>query len=184
VVVLDRDGTLVVDRHYLCDPAGLEFLPGAAAALRHLSQFGYRIVVITNQSGIGRGLITPAQLQAMNQRLQDMVKAAGAQLAGIYCCPHAPDAGCQCRKPAQGLMLQAAAELQFEPARAVVVGDQDSDVEFGRRAGSFTIRVSSDGPDAGSTPADAVVADLAAAAEIIFAREVKNHAPNFGAESV
>jgi D-glycero-D-manno-heptose 1,7-bisphosphate phosphatase len=143
VVLLDRDGTIVIDREHLSDPAGLEFLPGAADGLQQLHELGYRLVVVTNQSGVGRGLFPLDRLVAMNARLTEMVRSIGAELAAIYYCPHAPDVGCACRKPATGLLLQAAADLGFEPSSAIVIGDKLSDVEFGRRAGAMTILVSS-----------------------------------------
>jgi histidinol-phosphate phosphatase family protein len=124
VVILDRDGTVVIERGYLDDPAGLEFEPGAADALRWLHARGYRLVVITNQSGVGRGLFPLDRVIAMNARLTAMVEDAGAKLAGIYFCPHAPDAGCACRKPALGLLSQAQAELKFDAKSAFVVGDK------------------------------------------------------------
>ncbi len=146
VAILDRDGTIVVDRGYLGDPAGLEFEPGAAEGLNWLYSHGYRLVVITNQSGVGRGYFPAERLDAMNARLKVMVEEAGARLEGIYACPHAPDAGCACRKPALGLMTRAAADLGFDPASAVVLGDKESDIEFGRRAGARTVLIASNGP--------------------------------------
>jgi D-glycero-D-manno-heptose 1,7-bisphosphate phosphatase len=172
VVILDRDGTVVIDRGYLDDPAGLEFVPGAADALRRLHACGYRLVVITNQSGVGRGLFPLDRVIPMNARLIEMVEEAGAKLAGVYFCPHAPDAGCGCRKPGQGLLRQAAAELEFDPAAAFVVGDKESDVEFGRRAGATTILIGGKAPASGVQPApDLVVPSLMEAALAITARE-------------
>ena len=141
VVILDRDGTLVVDRSYLDDPAGLQFETGAAAALKLWQVHGYRLIVITNQSGVGRGLFPLERVEAMNARLHTMVAALGSRLERIYYCPHHPEAGCRCRKPALGLLTQAAAELRFEPRRAVVIGDKESDIEFGQRAGAKTILI-------------------------------------------
>ena len=152
VVILDRDGTLVIDRGYLDDPAGLEFEAGAADALRRLHAHGYRLVVITNQSGVARGLFPLQRVIAMNARLTAMVEAAGAKLAGIYFCPHAPDAGCACRKPGLGLLSRAAADLDFDPKLAVVIGDKPSDVEFGRRAGARTILIAGRAPHAAAQP--------------------------------
>jgi len=171
VVILDRDGTMVVDRGYLDDPAGLEFLPGVAEGLRSLHAQGYRLVVITNQSGVGRGLFPIERVYAMNARLQRMAEEAGARLERIYFCPHAPDAGCDCRKPALSLMRQAAAELGFDPASACVIGDKHSDVEFGRRAGALTMLLGKRGsPPLPSTAADYVIENLQEAADIIGRR--------------
>jgi D-glycero-D-manno-heptose 1,7-bisphosphate phosphatase len=165
VVILDRDGTIVIDRHYLSDPAGLEFLPGAADGLRSLYESGHRLVVITNQSGVGRGLFSLERLQAMNARLREMVLESGARLEGIYFCPHRPEDGCDCRKPATRLLLDAASELRFNPADAVVIGDKDSDIEFGSRAGALTMLVSPG--ELAKRAADYVVRDLREAATIL-----------------
>ncbi len=177
VVLLDRDGTVVIDREYLDDPAGLAFLPGAAEGLRRLYQRGYRLVIVSNQSGVGRGLFSQQRLEAMNQRLRVMVQEAGAELAGIYCCPHRPDEGCACRKPNIALVQQAARELHFDPVDCIVIGDRDSDIELGRRIGATTIRLSSQVEAASdrtsasaclaAPAADHVVADLIQAADII-----------------
>lgn len=139
VVIVDRDGTIVVDRHYLSDPAGLEFTAGAAEGLRQLYESGFRLVVATNQSGVGRGLVTPSQLDAVHAALVAMIRRVGADLSGIYVCPHTPFDACSCRKPEAGLLLRAARDLGFEPSTAIVVGDKPSDVEFGKRAGAAAI---------------------------------------------
>jgi D-glycero-D-manno-heptose 1,7-bisphosphate phosphatase len=174
MVLLDRDGTIVIDRGYLDNAAGLEFLPGAAEGLRLLYTQGYRLVVLTNQSGIGRGMFPVERLHEMNARLTAMVREAGARLDGIYFCPHAPEDKCDCRKPAPGLITQAAAELKFDPKSAVVIGDKDSDIECGRRAGAATVLISAE-KSASRTriKADAVAADLIGAACAVFAL----HAP-------
>lgn len=180
-MLLDRDGTIVVDRDYLADPAGLEFLPGAAEGLQRLHAGGYRLVIISNQSGVGRGLFTLERLRQVNARLEEMLDQAGAPLAGIYCCPHRPDEGCPCRKPNIDLVRQAAHELHFDPAAAVVIGDRDSDIELGRRIGATTIRLvpatptapaHQAAPGAGAAhpytiPADHVATDLRQAADIV-----------------
>jgi D-glycero-D-manno-heptose 1,7-bisphosphate phosphatase len=168
VVILDRDGTIVIDRGYLDDPAGLAFLPGAAEGLRYLHKRGFRLVVITNQSGIGRGRFSVERLQDIHDRFLDMVRAAGAHIEAIYYCPHLPEAGCACRKPASALLLQAAAELGFDPGEAVVIGDKRSDIEFGQRVHATTIFVRADpAVDSSSVDAHFVVDDLMQAAHII-----------------
>jgi D-glycero-D-manno-heptose 1,7-bisphosphate phosphatase len=167
VAILDRDGTIVIDRGYLDDPAGLEFAPGAAQGLTWLYSHGYRLVVITNQSGVGRGLFTLERVAAMNARLHTMVAQIGARLDGIYVCPHAPDAGCACRKPALALLTRAAADLGFDPAAAVVIGDKASDIEFGRRAGSTTLLIAADAAANAGVKADIVAPNLLEAARAV-----------------
>ena len=170
VVILDRDGTIVIDHGYLSDPARLEFEPGAAQGMRWLCRNGYRLVVITNQSGVGRGFFTFERLEAMNARLHIMVEEIGAKLEGIYYCPHAPSDGCACRKPALGLMIRAASELDFDPKSAIMIGDKDLDIEFGRRAGATTILIAADASAAhGRTVPDIIAPNLVEAARAITA---------------
>lgn len=143
-LLLDRDGTLIVDVGYPRDPARVELLPGAVEALLALQQ-RYLLVVISNQSGIGRGLITTPEAQAVHDRVIDVFQRAGVRFAGAYYCPHAPDAGCTCRKPSPGLLLQAAAELDLDLPRSIMIGDKASDVLAGRAAGcGHTIRYGAD----------------------------------------
>jgi D-glycero-D-manno-heptose 1,7-bisphosphate phosphatase len=167
VVILDRDGTIVVDHGYLSDPGALEFMPGAAAGLRWLHEQGYRLVVVTNQSGVGRGLFTIERMHEVHEALLQMVREEGARLEAIYFCPHAPEAKCACRKPETGLLLQAAQDLGFEPSAAIVIGDKGTDVEFGRRVGAVTMLVSGrDGAPEGVVP-DYAVKDLVEAGQRI-----------------
>jgi D-glycero-D-manno-heptose 1,7-bisphosphate phosphatase len=141
---LDRDGTLIVDVGYPRDPEAVELVDGAADALRALQQ-GWALVVISNQSGIGRGLISEQQATAVHERFVARFAALGVRFAGFYYCPHAPDAGCACRKPAPGLLRDAAAELGLDLARSVMIGDKASDIEAGRAAGcAYVVRL---GPD-------------------------------------
>ena len=172
VVVLDRDGTIVIDRGYLDHADGLEFLPRAAEGLQKMADQGHRLIVITNQSGVGRGLIPLARLHEMNVRLIQMVREVGAHIERIYFCPHRPEDHCACRKPQIQLMSEAASELGFEPAAAVVIGDKGSDMEFGRRAGAATILISSSPAGSGPVPirADFIAADLVAAAQVLQQR--------------
>lgn len=169
VVILDRDGTIVVDKDYLDTPDGLEFLPGAAEALRCLYENGYRLVVVTNQSGIARGHLDLGTLERIHHRLRQMVAAAGAHLEGIYFCPHGPDQGCACRKPGTGLLEQAATELGFDLSAVIVVGDKESDVELGRRVGAPAVLISTTPPE--HTAANLVATDLCNAARWILSRQ-------------
>ena len=168
VIILDRDGTIVVDRNYLSDPADLEFEVGAAEGLRSMYERGYRLVVITNQSGVGRGLFSLERLEEIHDRLRQMAESIGVRFERIYYCPHAPDAGCPCRKPQIGLLKQAASELGFDLSSAVVIGDKRSDVESGLRAGATTVFVAANSPRLPAGPApDFIVRDLVQAAEVI-----------------
>jgi D-glycero-D-manno-heptose 1,7-bisphosphate phosphatase len=168
-VILDRDGTMVVDRHYLSDPDGLTFLPGAAEGLRSMYEQGCRLVVITNQSGVGRGMFSIEAVERMNTKLMEMVSQAGARLERIYYCPHRPEDACRCRKPRTQLMADAASELGFDPHQAVVIGDKSSDVEFGHNSGAITLLIAADpaSTQALSSGADHVVRDLREAARIV-----------------
>ncbi|HSX95189.1 MAG TPA: HAD family hydrolase [Hydrogenophaga sp.] len=149
-VFVDKDGTLVTNVPYNVDPAQLRFEPGALAALARLVSVGLEIVIISNQSGLGRGLFTWPQFldlrQALERRLRD---EAGVALRGFYICPHAPDAQgqatCDCRKPAPTLLLRAAQRLDLDLSRSWMVGDTLDDVEAGRRAGCRTILYDSGG---------------------------------------
>jgi histidinol-phosphate phosphatase family protein len=144
-VILDRDGTIIVDHGYLDDPERVQFLPHALEGLRLWQSHGHPLVIVSNQSGIGRGVLSPAQVEAVNARLLQMTQAADVRIDGLYFCPHAPEAGCACRKPATQLVLEAAAQLHFDPAHSVVVGDKSSDIELGRRLQALTMLVSADG---------------------------------------
>ena len=158
-VFLAGDGTIVVDKQYASDPAGLELLPNAVEGLRELRDLGAKLVVVTNQSGVGRGYFPAEAIEPMHGRLRELLAEGGVGLDGIYVCPHAPDDGCACRKPGSALFEQAADELGLELQTSFVVGDKQSDVEAGRRIGATPILV---GP-----ADDADAPDLLAAARLI-----------------
>ena len=141
-VVLDRDGVINRDRaDYVKTPAELVFLPGSLDAIAALGRAGFGIVVATNQSGVGRGLFSIADLDAIHDRLRADVSAAGGHLVGIFACPHAPDAGCTCRKPRPGLLERISHWAGIEPAQMVVVGDSARDLEAARGAGARAVLV-------------------------------------------
>jgi D-glycero-D-manno-heptose 1,7-bisphosphate phosphatase len=169
--LLDRDGTIVFERGYIRDPDEIELLPGAAAALRRLAQSGLALAVVTNQSAVGRGLLTEERLAEIHQRLRELLAAEEVSLAGIYFCPHVPEDGCACRKPETGLFDRASRELGFRPSESFVIGDKECDVELGRRAGATTVLVRTGYGDEvakdGSVLPDYVADDLAEAAGII-----------------
>lgn len=134
--LLDRDGVIIVDKHYLSDPEQVEFLPGAVEGLRQLRGLGYGLIVVTNQSGVGRGYFTLEQMHRVNERMLAELRAAGVEVEGVYFCPHAPEAGCDCRKPRSGLVKQAVRDWGFDPAACVLAGDKSSDVALARKVGA------------------------------------------------
>jgi histidinol-phosphate phosphatase family protein len=164
-VLFDRDGTLVEDVPYNGDPARVALMPGAREAVDRLRAAGVKTAVVSNQSGVGRGLVTRAQVDAVNTRIEELLGPVGPWLV----CPHAPGDGCECRKPAPGLVLRAARKLEVRPADCVVVGDIGADVDAGRAAGARAILVptSRTKPDEVAA-ADVVAPDLAAAVDLLL----------------
>ena len=141
LLLLDRDGTLMEDVGYPNDPATVRLLPGAADAVRELVQRGFVPAIVSNQSGIARGLVSPEQANAVHDRFVAMFEdASGVRLPAFYC-PHGPDDGCDCRKPEIELLRRAAVELGMVGRPAVMIGDKTSDVEAGRRFGACAIRL-------------------------------------------
>jgi D-glycero-D-manno-heptose 1,7-bisphosphate phosphatase len=160
-VFFDRDGTLIEERNYLADPGGVVLLPGAAEAVRRAREAGFLAVVLTNQSGVGRGYFTMNEVEAVHRRLRELLAAEGAELDGIYVCPHAPEAGCNCRKPRTGLVQQAARELDVDIPRSWVIGDKAADLELARNAGMRAALVET-GYGASATEEQRRLADVAA----------------------
>jgi len=129
-VFLDRDGTIIADTGYLRDPEQVRLLPGAAAAIRRLNAQGWLTVVVTNQSGIARGLLTEEDYRRTERRLDDLLAEAGARVDGHYWCPHLPDVSgaCECRKPGTLLFRQAADRFDIDLGKSWWVGDRARDV--------------------------------------------------------
>ena len=173
-VFLDRDGTLNVEKDYLCRIEDWEWIPGVKDALRRLKQAGFLLVVVTNQSGIGRGLYTEAAARDLHDIVREELQAEGAALDGVYLCPHAPDAPagtCGCRKPSPALLLRAAVDLDLDLSRSWMVGDKAADVMAGRNAGcaSILVRTGHGAQEEGAVEAGTLVADdLAAASRLIL----------------
>ncbi|MBA3918540.1 MAG: hypothetical protein C0516_08140 [Gemmatimonas sp.] len=128
---LDRDGTVIADAHYLADPSGVRLIAGAADAVRWANAQQVPVFLVTNQSGIARGLITPAQYEATRARTEALLAEAGAEIMQTYHCPHWPEVSgpCNCRKPGLGMYQQAAAEHGLDLARAAYIGDRWRDVQ-------------------------------------------------------
>jgi D-glycero-D-manno-heptose 1,7-bisphosphate phosphatase len=170
-VFLDRDGVLNIERHYLHRIEDFEFVPGTPQALQRLQRDGWALVVVTNQSGIARGYYSEDDFQRLSAHIRSVLQAHGVELDAVLHCPHLPDAAveayrrdCDCRKPAPGLLLRAAAELNIDLRASVMVGDRDSDLRAGRAAGvgRCILVLSGHAPEAAAfAEADAVHADLA-----------------------
>ena len=140
-VFLDRDGTLNPDPGYIGSPDQFELFPGVAAALARLTRAGARLVVVTNQSGVGRGLFSSTDLDAIHAKLRRLLHDAGAPLDAIYVCPHHPDERCRCRKPETGMVDQAVRELGIDLSRSYLIGDHAKDMELAKRVGAKRVWV-------------------------------------------
>jgi len=136
-VLLDRDGTLVVDVPYNGDPAKVELMPGARDAVTRLRERGIPTALVSNQSGIARGLLDRSQVDAVNARMEELLGPIGPKAI----CPHGPDDGCDCRKPRPGLILRAAEALNVPPERCAVIGDVGADVQAAKAAGARGVLV-------------------------------------------
>jgi histidinol-phosphate phosphatase family protein len=180
VIFLDKDGTLVPDLPYNADPEQVRLLPGVARGLSRLFAAGYRLVIVTNQSGVARGYFPETALEGVEQRLHQLLEQeAGVLLSGFYYCPHHPEGSipayaiqCQCRKPRPGMLLGAADELGIDLPGSWMIGDILNDVEAGRRAGCNTILIDNGGetewePGPYRRP-DYITADFEEAAEVIL----------------
>jgi D-glycero-D-manno-heptose 1,7-bisphosphate phosphatase len=180
-VFLDRDGVINVDHGYVHRVERFRFIPGSDQALARLQAAGWRLVVITNQSGLARGLYSSADYERFTAHLRAQLAVAGVQLDAVVHCPHLPDAAvpayrvaCDCRKPAPGLLLQAARELSLDMGASVMVGDRLSDVFAGRAAGvgyNVLVRSGHALEPGAAEQADAVYDDLAAFVDAWLARD-------------
>jgi D-glycero-D-manno-heptose 1,7-bisphosphate phosphatase len=147
-VFLDRDGTLIEDVDYLVRPEQLELLPGAARAVRLLNEARVPAVVVTNQSAVARGMLSEAQLAVVHARFEELLAQGGARLDAILYCPHHPELGtgeykraCRCRKPAPGMLEEAAKRLDLDLGRSIAIGDALRDLEAGAAVGARGILV-------------------------------------------
>jgi len=166
-VFLDRDGTIMRDVDYCGDPAEVEVFSGAAGALGRLKARGYKLIIVTNQSGIGRGYFSETEYRAVEK---EFLRQLGEGLIdATYCCPDAPDANSPRRKPAPGMIFEAQRAHRLDLARSYFIGDKKSDIECGRNAGVRTILVQTGyGAHEVDSQADWIAHDLVHAAEIIL----------------
>ena len=169
-VFVDRDDTLIADVGYCKDPDRVQLLPGVVEGLQRLSRAGMAIIVVTNQSGLGRGVFTEDDLSAVHARLRSELEASGVGLRAIYYCPHLPEDNCSCRKPRPGLLLKAASEMDLNLKTCFMIGDRELDLLAGRAAGTRTILVSKEVQERADVEriADFVVKNLVEAASVIL----------------
>jgi rfaE bifunctional protein nucleotidyltransferase chain/domain len=176
----DRDGTIIEEADYLHDPERIKLLPHALEGMKRFQDMGYRIVIVTNQPGIGVGYYTKEDFYRLNRVLFKIFSAAGILVDKVYFCPHSKSEKCECRKPGQALIRRAEEELNLDLSRSVFIGDKTSDIETGRRAGMHTILVRTgfngeDGEYPGSP--DFVAADLLEAAGLALNAERNSPEP-------
>lgn len=177
-VFLDRDGTIIEDVGYIADPTDVRFFSGAAQAIARMNRAGLLVVVVSNQSGLARGYFDYGQMWAVQRRVEEGLRAAGADLDGFYFCPHHEEGSvaelalaCDCRKPRPGMILQAAEELGIDLAASFMIGDRLLDVACGRAAGVSPIMVSTghqERAEADDQAPDFMARDLAEAVEYIL----------------
>lgn len=180
-VILDRDGTIAEECDHLVSPEQVKLIPGAASGLSQLRQLGLGLVVITNQSVIGSGVIDRARLDEIHKRLSELLGHENAWLDKIYVCPHKANENCNCRKPKTELARQAASEYHFDLHRSFVIGDKVCDIELGKQIGATTILVRSGYGkqyDSQDIPPEYIVDDLKKAAiliEILLRKDAESH---------
>ena len=140
-VFVDRDGTICYDKHYLAEVNELQIIPTVADGISRLNKAGIKVVIVTNQSGIARGRFDERRLDEIHERLKEILWAEGAKIDDLFFCPHMPDAGCRCRKPAPGMMLDASKKHNIDLRTSFVIGDRMMDIEMAHKVGSKAILV-------------------------------------------
>ncbi|GAG34329.1 unnamed protein product, partial [marine sediment metagenome] len=167
-VFLDRDGTMAKDVPYCRRPEDFEFLSNTAKAVRLLNEHGFKVIVVTNQSGIARGYFTEETLTEIHQKMKEELAMEGAKVDGIYYCPHHPNDNCDCRKPKPKLVFQAAKEHDIDLEHSFVVGDLQMDIDLGKAVGCRSILIgNSPLADEKKAMPDAIAIDLLEAAHTI-----------------
>ena len=172
LVILDRDGTINrASDQFVKSPEEWEPLPGALEAIGRLNHAGYHVVLASNQSGLGRGLLDMAALNAVHDTMTKALARVGARVDAIFYCPHAADEACHCRKPEPGMILRAAREHGLSLAHSFMVGDKPSDIEAARAAGvgrAYIVQSDNEESTDGLAGADAAYADLAACVDALL----------------
>ncbi|MDP8242525.1 MAG: HAD family hydrolase [Candidatus Hinthialibacter antarcticus] len=154
---LDRDGTLITDVGYPKSPDLVEPVPGAVEAMQTLAKMGYQLIVISNQSGVGRGIISPEEAKSVHDRFIELFKEQGIEFQDVYYCPHAPEEDCECRKPSPYMLYQADQDHGVDFSKSYMVGDRLGDVQTGKNAGCRAILFMSQYVDDPGDLPDAVV---------------------------
>ncbi len=168
-VFLDRDGTIAKNVHYCRHPEDFVLFTDAAKVIKLLNEHGFKVIIITNQSGVGRGYFDEETLGKIHEKMKEELANKGAHIDGIYYCPHHPDDNCRCRKPKPALVLQAARDFDIDLKHSFVVGDLHMDVDLGKAAGCRTILIGTPpSTDSGGTAPDAIISDLAAVTDTIL----------------
>ncbi|MFN3551147.1 MAG: D-glycero-alpha-D-manno-heptose-1,7-bisphosphate 7-phosphatase [Endomicrobiia bacterium] len=142
MIFLDRDGTIIVDKVYLNDPQDIEFFDGVIDGLKKLVEKNFKLVIVTNQSGVARGLVNIENLNKIHQKILEILNSNGVDVYKIYFCPHLPEENCSCRKPKTGMVKEI--EHLIDKEKSFMVGDKEIDVEFGKNLGIRTILISND----------------------------------------
>jgi D,D-heptose 1,7-bisphosphate phosphatase len=166
-VFLDRDGTINIDVHYLADPDKFEMYPGVGEGVRELKNHGFKVIVVTNQSGIGRGYYSLDQLSAIHKKMNNIFLRYDITLDGIYYCPHHPDDHCNCRKPNTGLFEKAISQHNINISKSFMVGDKLLDIEAGKKIGARTI----------------LIPELHVREEFLQTHDIWNYRPDYIAEN-
>jgi D-glycero-D-manno-heptose 1,7-bisphosphate phosphatase len=175
-VFLDRDGTLIEEKHYLSDPKLVRLEAGVVDGLALLMEHRHPLIVLSNQSGIGRGMFLESDAQRVNARLSDMLQVSGISIMGWYLCPHTPEAQCDCRKPSPGMAMAAARDWHLTLPGSYVIGDNQTDLELADAIGATGILVTTGHgrgfADRARRETRPVFNDLRGAAEYIGKRDV------------
>ena len=173
-IFLERDGTLIEDQHYLNDPEQISYLPGVVQGLRQLRDVGFLLIVVTNQSGLARGLVRIQKLHEIHRCIRDFFARHGVDIKAFYWAPYLPESNHFCRKPNPGMLFQAAKDFQIDLRQSWMIGDQITDWQAGNQAGCRSLLL--EGPRLRSLPETTqvpplVVRDLRQAAQIILSHQ-------------
>jgi D-glycero-D-manno-heptose 1,7-bisphosphate phosphatase len=174
---LDRDGVINVkapEGRYVTRWEDVRFLPGVATAIRLLNKAGFRVIVVSNQRCVAKGLVTSAEVEALHRKISTELADHGAVIDAVYFCPHETEPPCDCRKPAPGMLLQAAKDHQIDLHASWMIGDSDADVAAGRNAGCKTVLVGRSANSSASAP-DLLAQSLLDATEKILELEGLSH---------